>query len=72
VPDYTEHARDQMLEREITEQDVTLALRRRSGNPVVANNGNLNVFGYASRGRILKLVLSPDQQRIITLAWPDE
>ena len=72
MPDYTEHARDQMLERQITEQDVTLALRRRSGNPVVANNGNLKVFGYASRGRILKLVLSPDQQRIITLAWPDE
>jgi hypothetical protein len=30
------------------------------------------VLGYATRGRILKIVLTPDQEEIITLAWPDE
>ncbi len=60
-----------MVEREITDEDVTLALSR-SGQPVPGNNGKLKVFGYATRGRIVKLVLTPDQETIITLAWPDE
>ena len=45
---------------------------RTSGQPRGANNGKIVVLGYASRGRILKIVLTPDQQEIITLAWPDE
>ncbi len=61
-----------MKARGITDADVRLALNRRSGEPRVANNGNVNVFGYATRGRILKLVLTPDGSQIITLAWPDE
>jgi hypothetical protein len=28
--------------------------------------------GYASRGRILKVVLTPDQEEVITVAWRDE
>jgi hypothetical protein len=61
-----------MVEREISDEDVRLALNRRSGQPRVGNNGKIIVFGYANRGRILKVVLTPDQQEIITLAWPDE
>jgi len=72
MPDYTEHARDQMALRKITDSDVESALRRRSGQPTVGNNGKLVVFGYAVGGRILKLVLTPDQKIIVTLAWPDE
>ena len=30
------------------------------------------VLGYAGGGRILKVVLTPDEEEIITLAWPDE
>lgn len=72
MPDYTDHARDRMAERKITEADVESALRRRSGQPRVGGNGKVVVFGYAAGGRILKLVLTPDQKEIITLAWPDE
>jgi hypothetical protein len=61
-----------MEARQITDEDVTLALSHRSGWPVPGNNGSIKVFGYATRGRILKLVLTPDQETIITLAWPDE
>jgi Domain of unknown function (DUF4258) len=72
VPTLSQHARDQMKRRKITEEDVRLALSRRVGHPDVGTNGNLKVFGYAKHGRILKLVLTPDQKTIITLAWPDE
>jgi hypothetical protein len=72
MPRFSDHARDQMVEREISDEDVRLALNRRSGQPRVGNNGKIIVFGYANRGRILKVVLTPDQQEIITLAWPDE
>lgn len=72
MPRLSQHASDQMAARDITEEDVRLALNRRSGEPRVGNNGNIVVLGYAVRGRILKLVLTPDQETIVTLAWPDE
>ncbi len=72
MPRLSRHAQQQMVRRNITEEDVRLALRRRSGEPTVGTNGMIRVFGFASRGRILKLVLTPDQEEIITLAWPDE
>ena len=72
MPRLSRHAQQQMKRRKITEEDVRLALNRRSGEPTVGTNGKIRVFGYARRGRILKLVLTPDQEEIITLAWPDE
>jgi hypothetical protein len=54
------------------DEDIRRALNRRSGEPRVGNNGAIVVLGYATRGRILKIVLTPDQEEIITLAWPDE
>lgn len=61
-----------MAARQITEEDVRFALNRPSGGPRVGSNGKLVVLGYARGGRILKVVLTPDQEEIITLAWPDE
>ncbi len=72
MPHLSQHALNQMEARGVSQEDVRLALNRRSGVPVVANNGKIQVFGYATGGRILKLVLTPDQSEIITLAWPDE
>ena len=65
------HAKDRMATG-ITDADIQSALNRRSGEPRVGNNGNIVVFGYATGGRILKVVLTPDQETIVTLAWPDE
>lgn len=61
-----------MAARGITEEDVRRALNRRSGEPRVGSNGKIVMFGFAAGGRILKVVLTPDQKDIITLAWPDE
>jgi dienelactone hydrolase len=72
MPRLSKHARDRMAERGITDADVRSALNRRSGQPRVGSNGTIAVLGYASGGRILKLVLTPNQEEIITLAWPDE
>lgn len=72
MPRFSKHARDRMTDRQITDDDVQSALNRKYGEPRVGNNGAIVVLGYASRGRILKIVLTPDQEEIITLAWPDE
>jgi hypothetical protein len=72
MPRLSQHALNQMTARGVSPDDVRLALNRRSGVPVVGNNGKIKVFGYATGGRILKLVLTPDQSEIITVAWPDE
>ncbi len=61
-----------MADRGITEEDIRVALTRRSGQPRGRTNGAIQVLGYASGGRILKVVLTPDQEAIITVAWPDE
>lgn len=66
------HAKDQMAERKITDADIQSALNRTRGQPRVGSNGAIVVLGYATGGRILKIVLTPDRETIITLAWPDE
>jgi len=71
-PRFTEHARDQMKARQVTEADVQSALNRPSVPPRVGSNGAIVQLGFAGRGRILKVVLSADRQEIITVAWPDE
>ena len=72
MPRLSDHAREQMQARSITEADIRSALNRSLGQPRVGSNGKIAVLGYASRGRILKVVLTPDQEEIITVAWRDE
>ena len=59
-------------QRGISEQDIRLALARRSGRPRGADSGKIWVFGYATRGRILKVLLTHEQDVIVTAAWPHE
>jgi hypothetical protein len=61
-----------MADRAVTQDDIDSALSRPSGDPAPGRNGNIQVQGYASGGRILKIVLTPDRETIVTLAWPDE
>jgi Domain of unknown function (DUF4258) len=72
MPRLSKHAEERMADRDISEEDIRRALNRRSGEPRVGHNGTIVVLGYTTRGRILKIVLTPDQEEIITLAWPDE
>lgn len=72
MPRLSQHARDQMQARQVTEADIRSALNRNFGQPRVGSNGKIAILGYASRGRILKVVLTPDKQEIITVAWRDE
>jgi Domain of unknown function (DUF4258) len=72
MPRISVHARKRMAKRKITEEDIRLALSRRSGPPSVGDIGKVVVFGYARRGRILKVVLSADEEEIVSVMWPDE
>lgn len=72
LPRLTLHAQQRMEKRKISADDIRSALNRRSGPPVSASTGKNWVFGYASQGRILKVLLSADLQTVITVAWRDE
>lgn len=72
MPEMSDHARDRMEERDVTDEDVHQALRRRSGQPYPGNNGNIVVLGYARGRRILRMVLTPDQQVIVSVMWLDD
>ena len=65
--EYSDHARRQMARRNITEADITAALRRRQGQPAPGDNGNMVVFGYAPNQRILKVVLSRDMNTVVSV-----
>jgi len=66
MPSYSAHARKRMKERKITEDEVTTALNRQSGPPAPGDNGNIVRFGHCG-SRILKIVLSADEQTVISV-----
>jgi hypothetical protein len=67
MPIFSSHARKRMEERKITEDEVLSALRRRTGPPRPGDNGRLVVFGYGRGSRILKIVLTADEQLIVSV-----
>lgn len=67
MPSFSRHARKRMDERKITETEVLAALSRRQGPPRAGDNGRIVVFGYGRGTRILKMVLSPDEQEIVSV-----
>lgn len=67
MPTFWPHARRRMQERKITEEEVLNALKRRTGPPRPGDNGRIVVFGYGRGSRILKVVLTPDEQEIVSV-----
>jgi hypothetical protein len=67
MPTFLPHARKRMDERKITEKEVFAALKRRTGPPRPGDNGRIVVFGYGSGSRILKIVLTADEQEIVSV-----
>ena len=67
MPTFWQHARKRMKERKITEDEVLGALNRRTGPPAPGDNGRVVVFGYGSGSRILKIVLTADEQEIVSV-----
>jgi hypothetical protein len=64
---YSTHARKRMAERGITEADVESAMRRRIGLPLPGDNGRVIVIGYGPGQRILKVVLTADEQVVVSV-----
>jgi len=72
MPTFSQHARKRMEERKIAEDEVLRALKRRTGPPRPGDNGRLVVFGYGRGSRILKIVLTADEQVIVSVMAQDE
>lgn len=72
MPGLSYHASRRMAERGITQDHIDAALRRRSGPPQPGDGGNVVILGYGEAGRILKVVLTPDQQLVVSVMWVEE
>lgn len=70
-PHLTSHVKQRMAQRGISEEDLESALSRTTGPPRPAGFGKVWVFGYAATGRILKVLVTTEQDVVITAAWPD-
>ena len=72
MPSFSPHARKRMNERRITEDEVVRALNRRTGPPTPGDNGRIVVFGYGTGCVYLKMVLTADEQVIVSVMVPGE
>jgi hypothetical protein len=62
-----------MSQRDITEVDVELALRRRRGDPSPGPPGCIWIWGYARGNRVIKVgVRMTDQNYVVTVADPEQ
>lgn len=66
MPTYSVHASRRMRERNITEDDVVTALNHQTGPPAPGDNGHIVKFGHCG-ARILKVVLTADEQVVVTV-----
>jgi hypothetical protein len=67
MPGFSSHARKRMQEREIREDEVLAALNRRCGQPRPGDTGRIVVLGYGRGSRILKIVLTADEQIVVSV-----
>lgn len=66
----TQHARDRLLQRGITADQVIYALSHRIGDLWPGQVGSIWVLGRTVGGRILKVcVATDDHDRVITAVW---
>lgn len=69
---YSRHARERMLERGITENDVKFALSHPIGDPLPGRPGSIYIKGHATGGMIIKVcVRTTDKEYIITVVRED-
>ena len=66
---YSNHARQQMRRRAVTEEDVERALARTVGNRP-GEPGTIWIHGFATGGRVLSVCVKLDNRRyVVTVAW---
>ncbi len=63
------HGLRRMDERGVTMADIVSALGRPMGHPSPGDGGNLVVDGYASEGRLLRVILTADEETVVTVMW---
>jgi hypothetical protein len=71
---FTRHAREQMVKRGITEDDVKLALNRPIGDPFPGDLGNIRIDGRATKDRILSVVYPANSAEVVvvTVYWQQD
>jgi Domain of unknown function (DUF4258) len=68
---YSDHARKRMDRRKVTEEDVELALARKTGDRP-GEPGTMWIHGTATGGRTLSVCVTlADRRFVVTVAWQD-
>lgn len=67
----TNHARRQMAKRDVTLEDIKLALKRPIGAPLPGDLGNIRIKGRATNDRVLNVVCpaNSDEVVVVTVYW---
>jgi hypothetical protein len=68
-PTYSNHARDQMRRRRVTDEDVEQALRRPVGNRP-GEPGTIWIKGITTGGRVLEVCVTlANRNYVVTVGW---
>jgi hypothetical protein len=69
----SDHVRQRLRQRGVTEADLEWAMSHLTGNARLGEPGTKWVYGSTSSGRILKVCVKlDDPSYVITVAWPDQ
>jgi Domain of unknown function (DUF4258) len=69
---FSDHARERMRQRSVSDEDVGSALRRPWGRPRAGSPGTVWIAGFAVDGRILRVCVPTDERTfVITVAWQE-
>ncbi len=60
-----------MERRGVTEEDIEWALKRPEGDPSPGQPGTIWIDGWASGDRILRVCVTVDRLKVVTVAWRD-
>lgn len=68
---FTGHALERLKQRGISREDVEKVLNHPTGRTIAGELGSIWVFGYDTKGQILKVCVATDERnRVITAVRP--
>lgn len=69
--EYSSHATRRMLRRGISQEDVEAVLQAPT-KTAPGHDGNINHYGIGPSGYRIRVTVSPNGLRVVTICWADQ
>lgn len=69
MPELSQHARDRMAQRGVTQEEVMAVVNRPLRGPIPGDRGNLVFEGYTRGTRVLRVITTSDRSLVVSVMW---